>query len=179
MRTLKRKSTVSELDRLQAEAFRQYLDSGELTGLAVLADYLDECNQSPEFAQLLRRTVTAADPDIHFFYVDSGLVATERRLESALALAEAEDTFEDHEDVTMKFYWEIDEDYDPTDYDYPADVDFAWGGVLEVLKKDREGREYWEVAESLWSVTFAGDGYPHSDPYARVVRAEIVLSALS
>ena len=100
--------------------------------------------------------------------------------EACLALARAEQWFLDNEaddyypEVgSLRFVWEQDTDYDPTDYDVPMS-DIAWGGILSALRAD--GR--WRPLESLWGVAFGGDGHPDGDDYARIVRAELCLEAM-
>lgn len=72
----------------------------------------------------------------------------------------------------LRFRWIQDEDYRPDDYDIPM-PEIAWGCILE----EWCGRG-WHAIESLWNITFGGDGCPSGDPYARVVEAELALEAM-
>lgn len=58
--------------------------------------------------------------------------------------------------------WMEDTDYDPKDYDVPMPAT-GWGCIVKVGEK----------RESLWGITFDGDGHPSGNPYARVVVAEL------
>lgn len=65
--------------------------------------------------------------------------------------------------------WHRDPDYDPADYDVGDMPGEGWGCVL-ATSEDR--------FNSLWAITFDGDGQPWGKPYARVVVAELALELM-
>lgn len=176
----------TEGERLEAEAFKRYAETGEVNGFGALADYLDERSERPEFAELLRGVMHAADPDVRFFYTHAGFcykmseTAEQGRLRGAVALAKAEDWAKENEgsgrDGDIEFNWEEDEEYNPRDYDSPDMPEIGWGCILN---KWSEKRGEWYPAASLWAITFAEDYPEKNDPYKRVVEAELALEVIS
>ena len=183
-RQCRRRLIASRPDPLRSEAFKRYGETGEVAGLAALADALDERGETLAFARLLRKVAATANPAVLFFYQQSGWVDRAHRIKSAVALAKAEEWFEcnewqggDREKGVLQFRWTTDAEGDD---DAP---DFAWGAILE--RFDPNGHvgmltddAGWETVASAWGVTFGGDGHPDGDPYARVVRAELAMEAM-
>lgn len=64
--------------------------------------------------------------------------------------------------------WVQDADYDPSHYDCGDMPDIGWGCVVRANGQ----------TESLWAITFDGDGYPNGNPYARVIVAELALELM-
>lgn len=188
----KRKKRATEGDRLRAEVFRRFDAAGDFGGLGVLADYLDERGESPEFAALLRKVMNGRDPAVRFFYLHAGgSYRPDResvecgRLRNAVALSRAEEWFECREwggeplsfsyvggpHYPLNFRWELDPDYNPDDYDSEM-PDEGWEGYLQVYTP-----RGWVTLQSMGGVTF--NGGPESDPCARVVRAELCREELA
>jgi hypothetical protein len=175
--------TATHTDSPAQAAFRDYATTGETIGLLALADYLDERGERKAFAKLLRRVAKRRDPDIAFFYAHHGVCFTDLAigLRSAVDLAKAEDWREDHDAEMIGsslgavwVEWEQDDDYDPTDADVPM-PEIGWGCTVRVCDGANWGPRF-----SLWSITFAGDGWlPDRDPYKRVVEAELCLEAMT
>ena len=179
----------TEGERLEAEAFKRYAETGEVNGFGALADYLDEQSERPEFAELLRGVMHAADRDVRFFYANGGFsynptseTAEQGRLRGAVARAKAEDwaksRFGDDlypEPGDLWFTWEIDEEYNPDDYDVPDMSEIGWVCILN--QWDAKAGQ-WRPLQILCGITFGVNGYPDGDPYKRVVEAELALEAM-
>jgi hypothetical protein len=117
-----------------------------------------------------RVTVTLTDTE-RFFYDHAGFsynpeteTADAGHARCAIAFAAAEKRLQRLvDDGTHSLTWEEDPEYDPAGYDPPEpEGTRGFGAIL------RRGTE---VLGSLWAVTFATND--PSDPYARVVAAEL------
>lgn len=84
------------------------------------------------------------------------------RERSARELADAEAWLVAQPGFTVQ--WLQDNDYDPADYDVPGMPDVGWGCIVRCCGGEQQ---------SLWAITFDGDGHPDGHPYARVVVAEL------
>ena len=111
--------------------------------------------------------MTATSDAVAFFLEYGGYgynAATETREEGRLRCARgyaaAEAWLVEQPGFTVE--WVQDRDYDPADYDVPV-PEVGWGCIVRA-----NGR-----TESLWAITFDGDGHPSGNPYARVVVAEL------
>jgi hypothetical protein len=114
-----------------------------------------------------RRIMVATQQAIEFFLTHGGWgydpqteTAEEGRVRSAREMAEAEAWMVEQPGFTVE--WFPDTDYNPADYDAEM-PDTAWGCTVTCGEKQ----------ESLWGITFDGDGHPAGNPYARVVVAEL------
>jgi hypothetical protein len=195
----KRKVKAQPERTFEQIALAEFRDTGEVTGLLVLADYLDERDEQPEFAAKLREVAQSPDAEwfwnaIRFFIRTSGQcewdgVSAERRQWNAgVSLAEAESWFQKMEDDdrddsgrdrdrfpavgALRISWEIDDVYDRNDYDVGDMPPIAWVCGLEIFSGYAW---FWE--ESLGAITFSGDGELDGTQadrdYRRVVEAEL------
>lgn len=109
---------------------------------------------------------------VAFFYEHAGYsygpgeTREQGRKRGARRLADAERWLMEQPGHTIQ--WVQDEDYNPADYDCGDMPEIGWGCVITV-----NGH-----IESLWSITFNGDGYPSGNAYARVVVAELALELM-
>lgn len=87
------------------------------------------------------------------------------KFRGAKRLAEAEAWLVAQPGFTVE--WEIDRDYDPSDYDIDM-PDTGWGCIVNANGN----------SASLWATTFDGDGEPFGNAYARVVVAELALELM-
>lgn len=182
----RRKGKAQPSRTLEQVALEQFAESGEVSGLGVLADWVEENGGSAEYAAKLREVMS--DPfkadAVRFFWEHAGYghdpktqTAEQGRFERACGLREAEEFFDDYEadeydtdppTDALRYTWEIDADYNPNDYDYPG-AEIGWACFLWAF----DGRR-WHVAEALGGITFGGNGDPWGKGYMRVVEAELV-----
>ena len=115
---------------------------------------------------------TKAQSAVAFFYENAGYchgpneTAEQGRKRCARRLAKAEQWLAAQPGHTIE--WVIDQDYNPRDYDCGDMPDIGWGCIV-AIGDDRE---------SLWGITFDGDGEPWGNAYARVVVAEMALELM-
>lgn len=88
------------------------------------------------------------------------------RVRGALALASAE---ADATDAGASFDWQIDQDIDSSEW---CDERPAWQ-TWQCCIRDAKG----ELLNSLGGIDFGRDGEPWSEPYKRVVEAELALES--
>lgn len=116
--------------------------------------------------------VKRAKSAVAFFLANAGMsyqpaLETEREghLRCARRLAQAERWLASQPGHTIE--WLRDDNYDPADYDCDMPA-IGWGCIVRVAGQ----------SESLWAITFDGDGEPWGNAYARVVVAEIALELM-
>jgi hypothetical protein len=159
--------------------------TGDFTALGALADYMDGEGIRPESAKLIRAASQARDPAVHFFYTQHGgggydpdkESEDEGMLRYAVSLAKAERWFEDSEG---EWEWMTDDHPDRSWLD-PDDGRTIWMCAAHIRKPEGEWAEPGEPEwnhESLSGIDLGLDGDPDTDPYARVVQAELALELM-
>lgn len=102
------------------------------------------------------------------YSIAPGETREQGRLRCARALADAEAR---GRDAGLSFEWSVDPDSDSSDW---CDEMPTWQ-VWQCYAHDESGA----VVAYMGAVDFGRDGSPHSDPYRRVVEAELAAEALS
>ena len=168
-------------------AIGDFLETGEVSGLLALADYLTERDEKPELVALIRSVDSRSWEDVKFFAEHAGHSyrpgvesQEEGQLRGAIRLTHAENWLSERmtgQDVigSVDVEWEEDANYDPMDYDDGYNMP-AVGWECQVWVYD--GKR-WVYEAGLSGITFAGDGeLDLRDPYVRVVEAELALELM-
>lgn len=162
----KRSKTLPEI------VFQKFRDSGDVTGLGVLADWYEERDEKPELVALLRSVFSGerhAESVQFFAYNTSGACnpAVETQEEAtfryACRLRDAEEWLMMQDDAEVDWMTDTDADRYGIEHDGPL-----WAVVM-VGGGERN---------SLGGIDFAEDGDPWTDDYARVIEAELALELM-
>ena len=167
---------------LEQVALDEFASTGEVSGLGVLADWVEENHpERGEYANQLR-AVLVGDVDaraVRFFcrnagcsYMPGEQTLEQGRLMGACDLARAEAWLEELKtDDLAVVEWEEDPDADRSHLEEDDGRAFWW---CLVVVTDENGKEY---SDSLCGIDLGADCGPWNGPYARVVVAELASEA--
>jgi hypothetical protein len=194
----RRKGKAKTARTLEQVALDAFAATGDVSGLGVLADWVDEFQpERGEFAAQLREVMagTIGADAVRFFWSQGGTsydptteTMEQGRFRGACELAAAEEwlttrcgsEWGGYEVGDLIVRWEQDDDYSADDYEPETMPQIAWVCLIQRFESRARftGREVWHTLASLGAVTFDGDGYPDGNPYKRVVEAELASEAM-
>lgn len=176
---------VAEEKVLRTQSMIEFATTGDVTGLAALADCLQENGGNYHWLRRLRVFLAMTEhgrEDVRFFVASQGI--DHREVFDSLKAAMSLRRIEKWKDECCEVEWLVDTEYDPNEYDSEGMPDIRYGCVVRWYENGiSHAPPKRTLTQSLWSITFGNDFDPTTgahqwhqnsdDDYRRLAETEL------